>query len=184
MSIGLEALAQLGELAGGVAVVVSLVYLAYQVRQNTHSLRTESYARALDRVAAMQARLSSDADFSAVLTRGSADPAALGPLERAQLAWAFYEMFGAFEFMFHQAKSRALPDEVWRRWSDTLAWWISLPGVAAWWDTRPAPFTASFAAHVEARRRDGPPDRDAAARWAAFVRTGGAPRESEPEAAA
>jgi hypothetical protein len=49
-----------------IAVVVSLVYLAYQVRQSTESLRTENYARALERVATMQARLSSDAAFAAL----------------------------------------------------------------------------------------------------------------------
>jgi hypothetical protein len=46
-SLDLETLANLGEFVSAIAVVVSLVYLAYQVRQSTHSLRTENYARAL-----------------------------------------------------------------------------------------------------------------------------------------
>jgi hypothetical protein len=55
------------------------------------------------------------------VTRGPIDPSRLTEEERVQFAWAFYEMFGAFEFMFHQSESGALPREVWQRWSDTLS---------------------------------------------------------------
>ena len=182
--LDLEALANLGELVSAIAVVVSLAYLAYQVRQNTQSLRTENYARALERVAAIQARLSSDAGFAAVFTRGTIDPASLSSEERVQFAWVFYEMFGAFEFMFHQAETGALPPEVWDRWSDTLSWWISLPGVHAWWLARPARFSESFSRHVDARRAAGPADPDAAKRWLAFLRGGGAPEPAGPGPAA
>ena len=43
--LDLETLANVGEFVSAVAVVVSLIYLAFQVRQNTASLRTESHAR-------------------------------------------------------------------------------------------------------------------------------------------
>ena len=52
----LQSLANLGEFIGGAAVLVTLGYLALQIRQNTQSIRTENYARALERVSAMQAR--------------------------------------------------------------------------------------------------------------------------------
>lgn len=166
-------------------MVLSLVYVALQVRQNTRALRTENYARALDRVAAIQARLSGDPQLTSVFNRGARDPAALTTEERIQFSWTFYEMFGAFEFMFHQSRMGALPTEVWQRWSGTMSWWLSLPGVAAWWRARPAPFSASFSAFVEERLRAGAVDPDAARRWAEFLAgqpdAGG--REPEDEAA-
>jgi len=166
----LETLANLGQLVSAIAVVVSLVYLAYQVRQSTEALRTENYARALERVANMQARLSSDAAFAAIVTRGAINPSRLTEVERVQFTWAFYEMFGAFEFMFHQSESGALPREVWQRWSGTLSWWTSLPGVRAWWIARPAPFSASFTSYVNGRLQTGLADPAAAKRWSAFMR--------------
>lgn len=176
----LETLANLGEFISAVGVVLSLVYLAFQVRQNTQSLRTENYARALDRVAAMQARLSADPDLAAVFGRGVADAGALTAQQRIQFAWAFYEMFGAFEFMYHQSHAGALQDEVWERWAATLSWWISLPGVQAWWRAKPAPFSASFSAFVEAHLGTGPPDVGAAERWQEFLTKGGPPPRSTP----
>jgi hypothetical protein len=177
----LQTLANLGEFLGVVVVVLSLVYLGYQVRQNTHSLRAENYARALERVSAMQARLSADAALGALFVRGLGDTKALTREERAQLAWALYEMFGAFEFMFHQFRSGALPAEVWERWSATLSWWISLPGVESWWKAKPAPFSSSFSALVDERVRDNPFDRAAAGRWQEFLAgTGrGSPADAE-----
>lgn len=156
-------------------MVVSLAWVAFQIRQNTRALRSENYARALDRVAAFQSRLSADPGFTAVFRQGTVDPTALTPDQRLQFTWAFYEMFGAFEFMFHQAESGALPDEVWARWSETMAWWLSLPGVAAWWRARPAPFSAGFSAFVESRLRAGVAEPERARRWAAFLASGRPP---------
>jgi hypothetical protein len=164
----------------GIAVVLSLVYVAFQVRQNTRALRTETYARALDRVAAIQARLSGDPQLARVFQRGSLDPAVLTTDERIQFSWAFYEMFGAFEFMFHQSETGALPAEVWPRWSGTMSWWLSLPGVAAWWRARPAPFSASFTAFVEERLRAPAVDSEAARRWGEFMVSGGGAPRDEP----
>jgi hypothetical protein len=168
----LETLAQIGEFVSAVAVVVSLAYLAYQVRQNTQSLRSENYARAHDRVAAVQARLG-DPAHARVFGRAVWDPSTLTAAERIQFAWALYEMFGAFEFMYHQSQAGALPPEVWDRWSDTLGWWTTLPGVRTWWRSKPAPFSSSFTRYVEDRIDGGAPDPEAARRWQEFL-TGGA----------
>jgi hypothetical protein len=168
--VDLQTLANLGEFISGLVVVASLAYLAVQVRQNTQSLRTENYARALDRISAMQSQMSREGQFSSLFSRGVVDPATLSPMERIQFTWAAYEAFGAFEFMFHQAQARAIPEEVWERWSATTAWWLSFPGVRAWWIAKPAPFSASFTAFVDACIRDNPSDAAAARRWQEFVR--------------
>jgi hypothetical protein len=168
--LDLQGLADLGEFISGLVVIVSLAYLAVQVRQNTQSLRTENYARALDRISAMQSQFSRDAQFTALFSRGLVDPSTLKPQERIQFTWAAFEMFGAFEFMFHQSHARAIPDEVWERWSATAAWWLSFPGIQAWWAARPAPFSASFTDYVEASIREKPHDSAAAQRWQEFVR--------------
>lgn len=169
MALELQSIASLAEIVSGVAVVVSLVYLALQVRQNTHSLRTENYARALDRVAAIQAQLSKGGESSRVFTRGVIDASKLTPEERIQFTWRLYEIFGAFEFMYHAVQTRALPDEVWERWSSAVAWWLAYPDVRGWWHARPIPFSTSFTAYVEKMIQDNPTDKAATERWRIFV---------------
>lgn len=173
-SLDLQALANLGEFIGGLVVIVSLAYLAVQVRQNTQSLRTENYARALDRVSAMQSQMSGSSQAATLFSKGAADPTALSPAERIQFSWWAYELFGALEFIFHQAQDRAMPDEVWERWSATAAWWLSFPGIQAWWAAKPTPFSASFSTFVDGCIRDGPADPSSSRRWQEFLR-GSAP---------
>lgn len=117
----LDTLAKLGEFVGGMFVVISLVYLAYQVRQNTRSLRSENYARALERMSTLQSRLSVDPELHHVFMVGSEEPVRLSRAERARFSRALYEMFGAGEFMYHQSRDDALPPAVWARWHRFVA---------------------------------------------------------------
>ena len=168
----LESLANLGEIIGAIAVVVSLIYLAVQVRQNTQAQRTENFSRALDRVAAMQASLSQDSDAAVVFAKGVADPSALSPTERIQFTWAMYELFGAFEFMFLASNTDAIPEEVWQRWSAAVAWWLTFPGIQTWWKVRPIPFTESFTGYVEGLLANNPTADETSQRYDHFLAHG------------
>jgi hypothetical protein len=178
--MNLQTLANLGEFIGAIAVVASLAYLALQVRQNTKSVHSENYARALDRVSAMQGQLSRDAELSELFARGLVALGSLTPAERIRFSWALFEAFGAFEFMFHSAEARTLPPEVWTRWSATTAWWLHFPGVQSWWQSRPVPFSASFSAHVDELLREPPIDAAALERWQGFVAGAEPPRARDP----
>jgi len=168
----LATLAQLGEFVGGLFVVVSLVYLAYQVRQNTISMQAENYARVLERLSMLQSNLSSDGELNRIVVVGAQKPEALTPMERMRLSWSLYELIGAAEFVFHQDRQGALPHEVWERWKATLVWWLSNPGIQKWWAARPSPFSASFEALADEIIRTAPYDPDNARRWEAFVSGG------------
>ncbi|MGE0159149.1 MAG: hypothetical protein AB7T31_07015 [Gemmatimonadales bacterium] len=177
----LATLANLGEFVGGLVVMVSLIYLAHQVRQNTLSLRTENYARILDRMSTIQAQIATDGDLNRIVVRGCQDPTALTPSERIRFTWAMYELIGAGEFMFHQGQGGTLPEDVWERWRATIVWWLSFPGVRLWWAARPSPFSRSFETFVEEVLHTHPVDQGAAARWTAFIAGEGVPSLRRPE---
>jgi hypothetical protein len=170
--IDLQYLANLGEVVGAVVVILSLIYLAIQVRQNTQAQRTENYSRALDRLAAMQSMLSQDGEMSLILSKAVLDSSKLTPQERVRFTWSMYEAFGAFEFMFHSSRTDAIPAEVWARWSSGVAWWLSFPGVQTWWQERPLPFTESFTAFVESLLKDNPTDLESVQRFQKFIAQG------------
>jgi hypothetical protein len=172
----LQSLANIGEIVGAVAVVVSLVYLAVQVRQNTKAQQSENFSRALDRIAAMQATLSQDSESAVVFSNGVSDTATLSPRERLQFTWAMYELFGAFEFLYLSSLQNAIPEEIWERWSSAIAWWLMFPGVQSWWQARPIPFAESFTAYVDRLIRKNPTDEEAVERFRGFI-AGASPAE-------
>ena len=165
----LESLANLGEIIGAVAVVVSIIYLAVQVRQNTQAQQTENFSRALDRVAAIQSSLSQDSATSTIVSKGVVDTSTLTAKERIQFTWAMYELFGAFEFMFLAARAKSMPAEIWQRWSSAAAWWLTFSGVQAWWSARPIPFTVSFTRYVDSILADNPADGESTKRYRDFL---------------
>jgi len=165
-----DMLQAIGTYVAVLAVVVAIVSLGSRVRQHTHSLRSQNYARALDRLAAVQSRLSANPAASSLFSRAVRDTNLLTPEERIQFTWILYEMFGTFEFMFDEAGRGTLPPHVWNRWATTVAWWISMPGVRAWWRARPTPFNARFSAFVEACIETPSVDNAAAERWQQFLK--------------
>lgn len=171
----------IGTVVSVLAVTLSLIGLAWQVRQQNKALRSQNYARALDRVASIQARLSADGSLANLFARGVRDTSQLTPEERIQLTWALLEIFGSFEFMYDQSRAGALPPEVWDRWEITLAWWISLPGVQSWWRANPTVFTPDYTELVEGLIAEPRVDRAAAMRWQRFLQN---PYDAEAVAAA
>ena len=168
--MNLESLASLSEIISGIAVVVSLIYLAIQIRQNTRSGQTANYALTLERMGAMQSLMANDADHALLMSKGVADTSILTTTEKIQFNWAMYESFGAFEFMFHTSNTSAIPEEVWQRWSLTVAWWFTQPGVLTWWKVKPVPFTSSFTAYIESIINNNPTDIQATQRFQEFLR--------------
>ncbi len=172
--MSLELLREFGNYAGLVAVLVAIVSLTSQVRRHTQSLRSQNYSKALERLGATQARLGTDPQSSRILSLGVRKPEALTREERVQFTWMFYEIFGTFEFMFHEAHDGRLPEQIWGRWALTVGWWISLPGVRAWWEAKPTPFTPRFSRFVDRCIATPNVDPAAARRWQEFLEAGSA----------
>lgn len=174
----LSSLSMLGQAVGGFFVVLSLIYLARQVKQNSKLLVTENYGRVLERMSAVQSRLSADPEYHHIMVVGAQSPGALSSSERIRFSWALFELFGAGEFMYHQAREESLPPEVWERWRKTIAWWISHPGMQAWWRAKPTAFTSDDEAFVDELIRGDTADRAAIERWEGFVAGEGLPGDA------
>ena len=151
----IDRLASIGELLGGIGVILSLLYLAFQLRDQSRGLRSESYGRSLDRLARMQERLAEDDDFSKIFNKSLADPEGLSVGERIRFTWSCTEMFGGFEYMQHQHMQGDMPELIWLRWHETIKFWLTFPGTRAWWYGKPSPFSTEFSLFVEDCIRDG-----------------------------
>jgi hypothetical protein len=169
--MNLEQWANIGELLGGIGVIVSLLYLAFQIRASSRAQRSEAYARSLERLANIQSRLAQDPEFNKLLNVGLAKPEELEMHERTQFTWLCTELFGAFEFMYLQNLDGDLPDVVWDEWSNTIKWWLSFDGVRRWWVGKPTAFSEPFNQLIEGCLRDGVVAQGSAA-WNNWLRTG------------
>jgi hypothetical protein len=88
-----EALGAIGEIVGAVAVVVTLGYLAVQIRQNTRSLRAaavQEVVRSANEWSSLQVR---DAKLSVIFAKGINDYSSLSAEQQAQFSHMLYVAF-------------------------------------------------------------------------------------------
>ena len=124
------AVGAIGELLGAIAVVVSIGYLAAQVKQNTESVRLGSFQSAIDRVAAVNSR-TSEGHVADVLARGRESYFDLSPADRLTFGYYLQERLLMYESSL--AMSHLLKPTVRAVVEKNIRFHLAFPGVMEWW---------------------------------------------------
>jgi len=152
----LQDLGSIGEFVGAIAVVISLVYLALQVRRNTQQLasnqqallRTES-SSAHAQWSAFRHMLINNPDARAVWHRGQADYDGLGEEEKDQFYWIATDFF----YVIHNMRERHLAGTIhaglWERNRRRARTFIESPGGSKWWSRNKQVFVDDLVDEVE-----------------------------------
>jgi len=151
-----EAISTIAEIVGATAVVVSLIYLAAQIRQNNRqveeqirALRLQSYDSAGADFSALRLHVSGSLQRSSVWRRAKDSYRTLEPDEQAQASEMLHELMWAYQNIFSRMLGGA-EDEMLRKIVDkNLGHWMANRGFREWWRTeRKTPFTHEFEALV------------------------------------
>jgi len=144
----LHDLGNLGEFIGAIAVVISLVYLAAQIRQNTRALHGSSYAQSAEQLWLVNLAIARDGDLARIWAENIAGkPLALEDAVRleAALDCAFFGL----ENLFRQYERGLLDPDTWEnvvRNAPRLA-----PTTLDRWRAREGPLAKRLLAHLESR---------------------------------
>jgi hypothetical protein len=145
----LENWAALAEIIGALAVVVTLVYLAIQVRQNTGAIRSSNATSVQINVQSLAQGPIMDRELGGIILRAVADEGELEPAEKlAAYAW-FYNMLKIGE-LAHQFYLRGELDKSY--WEASLGFFVAYwqtPGFKRYWVDRKGAFTPIFRSAVE-----------------------------------
>jgi hypothetical protein len=76
-----EAAGAIGEIIGSIAVLITLIYLATQIRQSNTALAESTSASINASYASINSRISSDEEFAELFVRGRHDLQSLSPVE-------------------------------------------------------------------------------------------------------
>ncbi len=135
----LQDLGGIGEFIGGIAVVISLVYLAVQIRQNTKSVRTATYQAILDSSRSDTELLLVHPHLERVYRVGRRNPEKLNDDERPLFRMLVAQLLLSSESLFLQHQQGAIDSDYWQRRQQTLRGLLSQPGVRQWWAARGTP---------------------------------------------
>lgn len=130
MSTNWEMVAAISEAVGAVAVVISLVYLAVQVRQSTRVMRASAKHSLTEATQSLIFSMADHADCWVKLVSG--DPPS-SPEQDAQMSLLVRATLRGFESQCYQAETGLLDDEEWRALERAIRDICAMPGVARYW---------------------------------------------------
>lgn len=125
------AIGAIGEILGAVAVLVTLVYLAIQIRQNTRSVTMSVYESAMSGFNEVMRDITTNGDLSEIVRRGALDPASLSEEELFRFNFAIRCYSNHVYKLFRLNRQGAFPDGEWRRVILEAVQVFSMPGYAA-----------------------------------------------------
>ena len=144
----LDDLGNIGELVAAVGVIVSLIYLARQIRQNTKSVQASAFQEVMRDGYGIIDLLASDADLSHIYWTGLHDLESLSSEERRRFGALMLGLFRRMENGVFQTERGMLDPASWVGMRNTVQRSLSQPGGAAWWSRAQDLFSPAFQEYV------------------------------------
>ena len=105
-----EAIGAVGEVLGAIAVIITLLYLTTQVRQNTRSIHAQTVSQVASEMQRNLSLMASDDALATAMIKAR-EGQELSPLEEEKLRWWFRSLCRAIESHILQTGLGALPDD-------------------------------------------------------------------------
>ena len=150
-----DAIGATGEVLGSIAVVITLVYLAVQIRQNTQSNRTAAIQTMAGQDSTWLSTIAQDSELADIVSRGWRDFSALSEVERARFLAIMSQLCRQYDSQLHLWRDGAIPDPLWAASERTLVLCLSQPGAREWWAGARSLYSEQFQELVEDRLRAG-----------------------------
>jgi len=144
-----EAIGAVGEALGAAGVIISLLYLAVQIRGDARAKRAAMTHAQSQANAGFASILATGPEVAELYFRGIHDFASLQGAELVQFAALMTHMFRLYEDQFLQWTEGDLDPQVWHGLDAAIDDFCSMPGLQAWWKTRSRWFAEQFQALIE-----------------------------------
>ena len=138
-----DAIGAIGELVGAFAVVITLVYLSIQTRQNTKAVRHATARGVADDANAWRYKIIESAEVSELFRTGLQKPEALGANDKYRFRLLLDALFTHWQHAFESGEAIA---------NDNIPRMLSQPGGAWYWSRAISTsnlFTPEFVVFIE-----------------------------------
>ncbi len=131
----LDTLGNLGDFIGGIAVIATLAYLAFQMRQNTETVRANSVRELTESILSATAALI-EAENADVYLRGAQSYSSLTVEERFRFGLLVGMFVARLDTVLEYRQRGMVDDEYVVFHADAIRIIFTNPGVREWWNSR------------------------------------------------
>jgi len=144
----LSDLAQLAEILAGIAVVLSLIYVGMQVRQNTQAIEIAAAQQSHDAYRQVQVAIMEEPMMAAALEKAFSNQP-LDAIEAFQVDTYVHFIFSNWELAYLNHKKELLDNEIWEGWERYYIWLMSYEFFnKAWLENPVNGYTRSFTDYI------------------------------------
>ncbi len=147
-------LGDLGDFLGGIGVVITLAYLAIQIRKNTQSVRAAALDSISTSISEFMDRIAQDPDLTRLWFDGLSGEVDLSKTDYRRFTLLLISLVRRWENAFHQGRAGTLESAAWVGMREGLATVFSSPGARAWWTDARQLFSPAFVAVAEQAMND------------------------------
>ena len=149
-----QLLGNYGEFVGAIAVILTLGYLAVQIRQNTNQIRNQGPVDVNESYSALTSQLLADDELYQIVIKGCQDWGSITPLEQSRFHLFFLQNLNHWRMAYQLNQKRALDSDVYRSIENLHIRVLDNPGCRQWWSqVGESFFESSFANSVNHQLR-------------------------------
>ena len=154
-TLTLEQAYYIGELIAAFVVIISVVYLALQVRQNTQTLRLNAQHDASSEFVQWQQLLAQNGELMEIVMRSETEPESLNELERRR-AWAVVDsVIELVSTNYYRFQNGVLPDYQWNPIARDFPHFMELPIYQEFWAARKHSYPDKFQVFINQLIKEG-----------------------------
>ena len=154
----IQDLGSIGELVAAIATVMTLAYLALQIRQNTRSVLSATELELMAAWNHLHVIRSQDPQLNEILVRGLVGSEPLNEIEASRFASLCFSQMNLYQATYHQYRRGVLAQELWDARERSLSRILRLPGLRVWLDDNLFTYSESFAELVRAKLAETKPE--------------------------
>ena len=134
----LNELGSLGEFISGLAVVVTLIYLALQIRHNTRAVRSSMHHDMIESTLRIAESMSDNPDVGRIVLKANEDYDNLTREEFIRFEGYAERVFSNFESVFYSYRNSMIEQDLWESWEASYLSDLSRKAIRRYWhDERP-----------------------------------------------
>ena len=149
--MSLSNLASISEIVGSIALLVTLIFLVFQMKQNTRAIEASASQDAANTESNALVQLLNHPDVAIALTKDE-----LTDAEAVRVFAYLSLLLRAHEQYWRQYQLRVIDDVTLARYEGALVAQLSFPSSRNWWTVYQARFDRGFSARVNGLLQDAP----------------------------
>lgn len=131
--MSLKKMALIAEVLGGLGIIVSILYLAYEISENSETMGLSHHLTLSQQALELRQSLMENDGFARVITKGNSSFADLEPFEKLQFENYYISIWDIWENAYHMSVTGQIDQEAWADWNSAHCSVVAIPGSAEVW---------------------------------------------------